>query len=85
MAPEYGATMGFFPVDDETLRYLRRTGRSEAEVDLVERYCKEQGLFRTDDTPDADVHRRRSSWTWARSSRAWRGPSGRRTACRWRE
>ncbi|MDX2159733.1 MAG: aconitate hydratase AcnA [bacterium] len=52
MAPEYGATMGFFPVDDETLAYLRRTGRNEATVDLVERYSKEQGLFRTDDTPD---------------------------------
>jgi len=52
MAPEYGATMGFFPVDDETLRYLRRTGRSEAEVDRVEAYNKLQGLFRTDDTED---------------------------------
>jgi aconitate hydratase len=52
MAPEYGATMGFFPVDAETINYLRRTGRSEALATLVERYCKEQGLFRTDDTPD---------------------------------
>ena len=52
MAPDYGATMGFFPVDAETLRYLALTGRSEELVDLVERYCKEQGLFRTDDTPD---------------------------------
>ena len=51
MAPEYGATMGFFPVDDETLRYLARTGRTAEEVDVVERYTKEQGLFRTDDTP----------------------------------
>ncbi len=48
MAPEYGATMGFFPVDDETLNYLRGTGRSEELIDLVERYTKEQGLFRTD-------------------------------------
>jgi aconitate hydratase len=48
MAPEYGATMGFFPVDDETLNYLRRTGRTADEVQLVERYYKEQGLFRTD-------------------------------------
>ncbi|MCC6764265.1 MAG: aconitate hydratase AcnA [Deltaproteobacteria bacterium] len=47
MAPEYGATAGLFPVDDETLRYLRATGRDTARVDLVERYCKEQGLFRT--------------------------------------
>src|SRR2546425_6649102 len=52
MAPEYGATCGFFPVDDETLGYLRRTGRTEAEVTLVERYCKEQGLFRTEASPD---------------------------------
>ncbi len=52
MAPEYGATCGFFPVDDETLAYLRRTGRSSEEVDLVERYCKEQGLFRSATTPD---------------------------------
>jgi aconitate hydratase len=52
MAPEYGATCGFFPIDDETLAYLRRTGRNPAEVDLVERYCKEQGLFRTAQTPD---------------------------------
>ncbi|GAB5490624.1 MAG: aconitate hydratase AcnA [Phototrophicaceae bacterium] len=52
MAPEYGATMGFFPVDDEVLSYMRRTGRDEATVTLVERYCKEQGLFRDDSTPD---------------------------------
>ncbi len=51
MAPEYGATMGFFPVDAETLNYLHRTGRTAHEVDLVERYTKEQGLFRTDDAP----------------------------------
>src|SRR5580765_6373017 len=51
MAPEYGATCGFFPVDAETLRYLERTGRSDA-ARLTEAYCKEQGLFRTDATPD---------------------------------
>ncbi len=51
MAPEYGATMGYFPVDVETLNYLRRTGRTEAEVSLVERYTKEQGTFRTDESP----------------------------------
>lgn len=51
MAPEYGATMGFFPVDAETLEYMRRTGRSAADVQLAERYYKEQGLFRTDDSP----------------------------------
>ena len=47
MAPEYGATMGYFPVDSETLNFLRKTGRPAAVVDLVERYMKEQGLFRT--------------------------------------
>ncbi len=54
MSPEYGATMGFFPVDGETLSFLRRTARSEELVDIVERYTKEQGLFRTDDTPDPE-------------------------------
>jgi aconitate hydratase len=52
MAPEYGATMGFFPVDAETLAYLQFTGRSYEQVALVEAYCKEQSLFRTDSTPD---------------------------------
>jgi aconitate hydratase len=52
MAPEYGATMGFFPVDDETLSFLRRTGRDESLIKWVEAYHKEQGLFRTDSTPD---------------------------------
>ena len=52
MAPEYGATASLFPVDDETLNYLRTTARPSDLVDLVERYCKEQGLFRTDSTPD---------------------------------
>ncbi len=56
MAPEYGATAAFFPVDDETLRYLRLTGRDEDQVDLVERYTKEQGLFRTDQTPDPEYN-----------------------------
>jgi aconitate hydratase len=52
MAPEYGATMGFFPVDTATLDYLRLSGRSEQHVALVEAYTKKQGLFRTDETPD---------------------------------
>ncbi|MEM9185284.1 MAG: aconitate hydratase AcnA [Planctomycetota bacterium] len=51
MSPEYGATMGFFPVDDVTLGYLRGTGRTNDEVQLVERYCKENQLFRTDAAP----------------------------------
>src|SRR5207247_2609711 len=52
MAPEYGATMGFFPVDAETLAYLRFTARPTEQIALVEAYSKEQGLFRTDATPD---------------------------------
>lgn len=51
MAPEYGATMGFCPIDEETLNYMRRTGRTDAEVSLVENYCKAQGLFFTPDAP----------------------------------
>src|SRR5213079_81999 len=46
MAPEYGATMGFFPVDEQTLSYMRLTGRKAEHIDLVERYCKVQGLWR---------------------------------------
>ncbi|MFQ5422821.1 MAG: aconitate hydratase AcnA [Phycisphaerae bacterium] len=52
MAPEYGATMGYVPVDQATLRYLEQTGRSREHVDLVERYTKEQGLFREDSARD---------------------------------
>ena len=54
MAPEYGATTGFFPVDEETLRYLVGTGRSEELVELVARYCKEQGLFHDVNTPEPE-------------------------------
>jgi aconitate hydratase len=54
MSPEYGATVGFFPVDEQTLRYLEFTGRPPEHLDLVERYTKEQGLFRRDDGPDPD-------------------------------
>src|ERR1700744_352521 len=52
MAPEYGATMGFFPVDQETLSYLKFSNRDADLIQLVEAYTKEQGLFRTDQTPD---------------------------------
>lgn len=52
MSPEYGATMGFFPMDDESMRYMRRTGRKDEQVRLVERYMKDQGLYRTEDTED---------------------------------
>jgi aconitate hydratase len=53
MTPEYGATMGFFAVDQATLDYLRETGRTPEQVDLVERYCKEQGLWRAPDAAEA--------------------------------
>ncbi|MFP4113058.1 MAG: aconitate hydratase AcnA [Spirochaetota bacterium] len=52
MSPEYGATVGYFPVDRQTLDYMYATGRPEELIDLVERYAKAQGVFRTDDTPD---------------------------------
>ncbi len=52
MAPEYGATCGFFPIDEETLRYLKATGRAEDRIALVEAYAKEQGMWRDKDTPD---------------------------------
>ncbi len=52
MAPEYGATCGFFPIDAETIRYLQATGRKPARIALVEKYAKTQGLFRTAKSPD---------------------------------
>ena len=54
MSPEYGATIGYFPVDDETLRYLKLTGRAQEIIELVECYYKEQGLFRTDDADEPE-------------------------------
>ncbi|MDT7855830.1 aconitate hydratase AcnA [Rubrivirga sp. S365] len=54
MAPEYGATMGFFPIDAETVDYLRRTNRDADTIDLVEKYTKAQGLFRTDDLAEPE-------------------------------
>lgn len=51
MAPEYGATIGYFPIDHRTLEYLKFTGRPPELIELVEIYCKEQGLFRTDNSP----------------------------------
>src|SRR5882757_3521682 len=53
MSPEYGATCGIFPVDKETLKYLKLTGRSEEQIALVEAYCREQGLFHDEKTPEA--------------------------------
>ena len=54
MAPEYGATCGIFPIDKESLRYLRLTGRSQEQIALVEAYAREQGLFHDDKTPEAE-------------------------------
>ncbi|HUK25030.1 MAG TPA: aconitate hydratase AcnA [Terriglobales bacterium] len=54
MSPEYGATCGIFPVDKETLRYLRLTARSEEQIALVEAYCREQGMFHDENTPEAE-------------------------------
>jgi len=52
MAPEYGATIGFFPIDDETLSYMKLTGRKPEQIALVDTYAKAQGLFRTASSPD---------------------------------
>ena len=80
MAPEYGATMGFFPVDAETLSYLRFTGRTPERVRLVEEYTKAQGYLRTDATPDPSI-----PTSWNSISPRWKRPlrdrNGRRTAC----
>ncbi len=54
MSPEFGATASLFPIDDQTLSYLRLTARSDDRIDLVERYAKAQGMFRTDQTPDPE-------------------------------
>ena len=82
MAPEYGATCGFFPVDDETLRYLRGTGRpDEADRSWSRRTTKEQGLFRTDDTPEP-VFNTLLELDLDASSRAWPARAARRIACR---
>ena len=82
MSPEYGSTCGIFPVDEETLRYLRLSGRSEEQVKLVEAYCKEQGLFHTAADAGGRVLRRAAVSIWRRSSPASPAPSARRTACR---
>ena len=51
MSPEYGATMGFFAVDTKTIEYLKETGRSDEQCEIVELYCKQQGLWGFDDEP----------------------------------
>ena len=55
MAPEYGATCGFFPIDDETLKYLKFSGRDQNEVNLVKIYAKEQGLWANDEIEFTDT------------------------------
>ena len=55
MAPEYGATCGFFPIDDETLKYLKFSGRDQHTVDVVEHYAKEQGLWASEDIEFTDT------------------------------
>lgn len=57
MSPEYGATMGFFPIDDTLITYLKQTARKSDLISLVETYAKEQALYRTDDTPDPQFHK----------------------------
>jgi len=54
MSPEYGATCGIFPVDKESLKYLKLSGRAADQIALVEAYCREQGLFHDDKTPEAE-------------------------------
>ncbi len=80
MAPEYGATCGIFPVDAETLRYLRLTGRSDDQIALVEAYYKEQG-FSILPIRLRPSTRRRWNWIWRLSSRAWRDRSARKIEC----
>ena len=81
MSPEYGATCGFFPVDELTLEYLRLTGRSDERIALVEAYCKENMLWHEPgEAPDVLAGRR--ARPRARSSRRSPARAGRRTACR---
>ena len=54
MSPEYGATCGIFPIDRETLTYLRLTGRADEQIALVEAYAREQGMFHDESTPEAE-------------------------------
>ena len=84
MAPEYGATVGYFPIDAETLRYLRLTGRAPEQVDLVETYAKAQGLWRDATTPEP-CSPTSSSSIWQRSSRVSPVRAGRRTVSRSRQ
>ena len=82
MTPEFGATMGFFPIDGETLRYLRLTGRAEQQVRLVEAYARAQGMCATR-IRRFPITRASSTSTCRRSSRRSRDRAGRTNACRW--
>ena len=82
MAPEYGATCGFFPIDAETLRYLTATARKPARVALVEKYAKAQGLFRTAEERRTGIHRHARARSGDASSRASPVRAVRRIACR---
>ena len=72
MAPEYGATCGFFPIDGETLRYLRTTGRDDDRIALVEAYAKENGMWRGADYDP--IYTDTLRWTWAPMVPAISGP-----------
>ena len=80
MAPEYGATMGFFPIDEECVNYLRATGRSEEHCKLYENYYKAQGLVRHSEERRDRIFDRTWNWIWRPSCRAWPGRNVRRTA-----
>jgi aconitate hydratase len=82
MAPEYGATMGFFPVDEKTIDYFKGTGRTKAEIEAFEAYFKAQGLFGVPLAGEID-YSQVVRWTWAPSRPAWPAPSARRTASSW--
>lgn len=83
MAPEYGATCGIFPVDEESLTYLRLSGRSEEQIALVEAYAKAQGLWHDANTPPAQ-YSATLELDMGESSRRWPAPSARRTAYCWK-
>ena len=79
MAPEYGATCGFFRIDDKTLDYLRLTGRDEEQIALVEAYAKAQGFWLDADARRPDLHRHARARHGHRRARRSPGPSARRT------